>query len=45
MVMQIFTQIYFFNIKTGKITRGHDFTLVKRQSRLDFRNNSFSRGR
>ena len=27
----------FFKIKTGKITRGHDFTLVKGQNRLDFR--------
>ena len=24
-------------IKTGKITRGHDFKLVKGQNRLDFR--------
>ena len=31
-----------FQIKTGKITRGNDFTLVKWQSRLDFRKNSFS---
>ena len=32
----------FFKIKTRKITRGHDFTLVKGQSRLDFRKYSFS---
>ena len=32
----------FFKIKTGKITRGHDFTLVKWQNRLDFRKYSFS---
>ena len=32
----------FFKIKTGKITRGHDFTLVKGQNRLDFRQYSFS---
>ena len=32
----------FFKIKTGKITRGHDFTLVKEQNRLDFRKYSFS---
>ena len=32
----------FFKIKAGKITRGHDFTLVKGQSRLDFRKYSFS---
>ena len=31
----------FFKIKTGKITRGHDFTLVKGQNRLDFRKYSF----
>ena len=31
-----------FEIKTGKITRGHDFTLVKWQNRLDFRKYSFS---
>ena len=29
-------------IKTGKITRGHDFTLVKGQNRLDFRKYCFS---
>ena len=27
----------FFKIKTGNITRGHDFIVVKGQSRLDFR--------
>ena len=27
----------FFEIKKSKITRGHNFTLVKKQSRLDFR--------
>ena len=32
----------YFKIKTGKITRGHDFTLVKGQNRLDFRKYSFS---
>ena len=32
----------FFKIKTDKITRGHDFTLVKGQNRLDFRKYSFS---
>ena len=26
-----------FEIKEGKITRGHNFTLVKKQSRLDVR--------
>ena len=32
----------FFTIKTGKITRGHHFTLVKGQSRLDVRKYSIS---
>ena len=32
----------FFEIKESKITRGHNFTLVKRQSRLDVRKFSFS---
>ena len=32
----------FFKIKTDKIFRGRDFTLVKGQSRLDFRKYSFS---
>ena len=32
----------FFKIKTGKITRGHNFMLVKGQSRLDVRKYSFS---
>ena len=32
----------FVKIKTCKITRGHDFTLVKGQNRLDFRNYFFS---
>ena len=32
----------FFEIKEGKITRGHDYTLVKKQSRLDVRKYSFS---
>ena len=26
----------FFEIKESKITRGHNYTLVKKQSRLDF---------
>ena len=34
--------IIFFQDKTGKIIRWHDFTLVKVQSRLDFRKYSFS---
>ena len=32
----------FFEIKEGKITRGHNYTLVKKQSRLDVRKYSFS---
>ena len=32
----------FFKIKEDKITRGHNFTLVKKQSRLDVRKFSFS---
>ena len=32
-----------FTIKTGQITRGHGFTLVKGQSRLDFRKYSSSK--
>ena len=35
----------FVKSKTDKITsRGHDFTLVKEQSRLDVRKYSFSQG-
>ena len=32
----------FFEIKQNKITRGHNFTLVKKQSRLDVGKFSFS---
>ena len=32
----------FFEIKESKITRGHTYTLVKKQSRLDVRKYSFS---
>ena len=32
----------FVKIKTGKRTRGYDFTIVLEQSRLDVRKNSFS---
>ena len=31
-----------FEIKESKITRGHNYTLVKKQSRLDFRQYSLS---
>ena len=34
----------FFEIKESKITRGHNYTLVKKQSRLDVRKFSFSQG-
>ena len=30
--------IFFFEIKESKITRGHNYTLEKKQSRLDVRN-------
>ena len=32
----------FFEFKESKITRGHNYTLVKKQSRLDVRKYSFS---
>ena len=32
----------FLEIKESKITRGHNYTLVKKQSRLDVRKYSFS---
>ena len=34
--------IFFFEIKESKITGGHNFTLVKKQSRLDVIKFSFS---
>ena len=33
---------FFFEIKEIKITTGHNYTLVKKQSRLDVRKYSFS---
>ena len=42
MVMKILILILFFEINQSKITRGHNFTLVKKQSRLDVRKFSFS---
>ena len=36
------SNLFFFEIKESKITRGHNFTLVKKQSRLDVRKFSFS---
>ena len=35
MIMKILILIFFSKIKKSKITRGHNFTLVKKQSRLD----------
>ena len=40
--MKILILIFFFEIKESKITRGHSFTLVKKQNRLDVRKFSFS---
>ena len=42
MVMKILILIFFFEINESKITRGHNFTLVKKHSRLDVRKFSFS---
>ena len=42
MVMKILILIFFFEIKGSKITRGHNYTLVKKQSRLDVKKYSFS---
>ena len=36
------SNIFSLDIKQSKITRGHNFTLVKGQSRLDVRKVSFS---
>ena len=40
--MKILILIFAFEIKESKITRGHNYTLVKKQSRLDVRKYSFS---
>ena len=42
MVMKILLLIFSFEIKESKITRGHKFTLVKKQTRLDVSKFSFS---
>ena len=42
MVTKILIIIFFFEIKQSKITRGHNFMLVKKQCRLDVRKFSFS---
>ena len=41
MVMKIMILIFFFEIKESKTSRGHNFTLVKKQSRLYVRKFSF----
>ena len=38
----VLSKVCTFEIKESKITRGHNFTLVKKQSRLDVRKFSFS---
>ena len=40
--MKILILIFCLEIMQSKITRGHNFTLVKKQSRLDVRKFSFS---
>ena len=42
MVLKILILILFFEIKEIKITRGHNYTLVKKRCRLDVRKFSFS---
>ena len=42
MFMKILIIIFFLEIKESKITRGNNYTLVKKQSRLDVRNRLFS---
>ena len=42
MVMKMLILIFYFEIKESKITRGHIYTLVTKQSRLDVRKFSFS---
>ena len=36
------SNLFFLEINESKLTRGHNFTLVKKQSRLDVRKFSFS---
>ena len=40
--VNIDSNIFFLEIEESKITRGHNYTLVKKQSRLDVRKFSFS---
>ena len=44
MVMKILILIFFFEIKESKITRGHNYKLVNKQSRLDVKSIHFHRG-
>ena len=41
-IMKILIILFFFEIKESKITRGYNYTLVKKQSRLYVRKYSFS---
>ena len=40
--MKILILIFFLKLRKEKLTRGHNYTLVKKQSRLDVRKYSFS---
>ena len=42
MVMKMLILTFIKDILESKVTRGHNFTLVKKQSRLDVRKFSFS---
>ena len=42
MVMKVFILIFVFKIMVSEISRGHNFTLVKKHIRLDVRKFSFS---
>ena len=44
MVMKILIVIFFFEIKEGKITRGHNFALVTKQVDLMLESFHFPRG-
>ena len=45
MVMKILILLFFFKISDIKISRGHNYTLVKKQSRLDVRKYLFPQRR
>ena len=40
--MKVLITVFFLEIKDSKMTRGHNYTLVKKQCRLDVRKYSFS---